>query len=498
MTGNKLFSARKGVWGMTMGKLRAMLHYGPVKHILDTLEEGVIIVDRECRIVFYNKTLARLEGLEQEEVMGRSLFEVFPSITPQASTMYTVMETGVAIHERHQQYFNFRGREIKTINSTVPIFDGTEAVGALEVSRDISLIISLTEKLAVLEQKTGTKGKTAKQNSPRFIFDDIIGSSRVLFQIKDLLRKVSRTTSTVFIYGETGTGKELFAQSIHNEGQRRNKQFVAQNCAALPETLLEGILFGVTKGSFTGATDKIGLFEQANGGTVFLDEINSMSLALQAKLLRVLQEGTIRRLGGNEDIPIDVRFIAATNEKPVDLVKSGKLREDLFYRLSVICVEIPPLRERPDDIEELIRYFIAKYNRRFGKKIAGVSSQVSEIFLTYRWPGNVRELEHTIEALLNFADEGEIQVEHLHYLSFGAFRSFVGRQMVAVPPEEMPLTLKNECGEYERKRILELLTSVEGNISEAARLMGIKRQSLQYRLKKYRIAKKDWRDGREI
>lgn len=474
---------------MDTEKIKTILQGGPLKNLLDSLEEGIALVDRNCRILFYNKTLASLEGLNQQEVLGRSLFDVLPSITPASSTLHAVMETGEAIKERYQQYFNSRGREIKTINSTFPVYDGKQIVGAFEIARDVSLVVNLTEKVAALETQFSQKGRGSRQGMPRFAFEDIIGVSARLRQLKELLSKVARTTSTVFIYGETGTGKELFAQSLHTGGSRRNKPFLAQNCAALPETLLESILFGVTKGSFTGAADKQGLLEQASGGTVFLDEINSMSLPLQAKLLRVLQEGTVRRLGGSSDIPVDVRFIAATNEKPVELVRAGKLREDLFYRLSVICVEIPPLRERREDIAELTGYFIRKYNARFNKKVTGASKEVAAIFLRYEWPGNVRELEHTIEALLNFVDEGDIGLEHLQFLNFGAFKSFIGRETVLDASTGAQPSIQMDREAYEKKRIEEILAAAGGNITEAARRMGIKRQSLQYRLKKYGIGR---------
>ena len=190
----------------------------------------------------------------------------------------------------------------------------------------------------------------------------------------------------MLIYGETGTGKELFAQSIHSDSPRRYMPFIAQNCAALPESILESILFGTTKGSFTGAEDKPGLFEQADGGTILLDEINNMHISLQTKLLRVLQEGVIRRLGGVSDIPVDVRIIATTNEKPSELLKKGKLRHDLYYRISVINVEIPPLRERINDIDELIDFFIKKYNKKFAKNITGIEEEVINIFKKYKCP----------------------------------------------------------------------------------------------------------------
>jgi arginine utilization regulatory protein len=474
---------RRETMSLTDEKLKNILSAELFCNILDALDEGVMIVDRKCEIIFYNRTLSHFEGLKEKEVVGKSVFEVFPSISEQESTLYQVMHTGNAISEKFQHYINYQGRQFKTINTTLPIKSGEEVIGALEISRDISMLVNLTEKIADLQQKTAGKNKNPKNVGLRYSFDTIIGHSNKIREIIEVLKKVSRTSSSVLIYGETGTGKELFAQSIHNYGNRKNYPFVAQNCAALPESLLEAILFGTNKGSFTGAIDKAGLFEQANGGTLLLDEINSMSLFLQAKILRVLQEGVVRRLGGNEDIAVDVKIIATTNEKPVELMKSGKFREDLFYRLSVIYTELPPLRERLEDIPDMTDFFIHKYNQRFHKKVTGIDETISNIFCKYHWPGNVRELEHVIEAMMNFTDDGEITVRQLGYLSFGAFKSYVEAGVLTAPPK-----FKKGISNYEQNMILQILNETGGNISRAAEKMGIKRQALQYRLKKYNIS----------
>ncbi|HMM21127.1 MAG TPA: sigma 54-interacting transcriptional regulator [Selenomonadales bacterium] len=460
--------------------LRDLLQLNIVKNIFNALEDGIIIVDPSCRVLFYNQAVSRAEGLDSTDVVGKSLFDVFPSLTPEDSTLYQVAHSGTPIQGRFQQYFNYKGRQLKTLNTTIPILENGAIIGALEVSRDISVVVALTEKVAELR---GARGDRTKPGSGvRYTFDQIIGGSKKIRHLSELLGRVSRTSSSVFLYGETGTGKELFAQSIHNAGPRRNKPFVAQNCAALPESILEGILFGTTKGSFTGALDKPGLFEQAQGGTILLDEINSMGVALQAKILRVLQEGVVRRLGGGEDIAVDVRIIVTANERPEDLLRAGKLREDLYYRLNVIYAEIPPLRERREDLDELTGFFIRKYNRRFQKDVSGVDAGLGSLFRQYSWPGNIRELEHVIEALMNVADEGQLTAEHLSYLGFGAFKDFL--QTMAEP---QPGDLREDVQEYEKVMIGDVLRQCEGNVSRAARKLGMKRQALQYRLRKYGI-----------
>ncbi|SHM67044.1 arginine utilization regulatory protein [Caldanaerovirga acetigignens] len=464
-------------------RLKKILSYETVNKIFNALDEGIIIVDRDYNILFYNKTLSRIEGLESNSVIGKKLLEVFPSLTPEESTIYQVIKSAKPIFNRYQAYLNYKGKEIRTVNSTIPIVEDGQVLGALEISRDVSELYELSQKVLELQQKLiGRKIRTVNIGL-RYTFDSIIGKSQKIRELVCLLKKVAGTTSSVLIYGETGTGKELFAQSIHSESPRRNKPFIAQNCAALPETLLESLLFGTTKGSFTGAEDRPGLFEQADGGTLLLDEINCMGLSLQSKLLRVLQEGVVRRIGATCDIPVDVRIIATTNEHPVELIKSGRLRNDLFYRLSVIYVEIPPLRDRLEDIEDLVIHFIEKYNQKFKKNVKGIDRQVLNLFKEYSWPGNVRELEHVIEGVMNYVDEGYISLSDLKYLSFGSFKNYVEHRA------GRSSTVKSRVDEYERELIINALKSTNGNITKAAQLLGIKRQALQYRLRKFGIDK---------
>jgi len=462
-------------------ELKEYLNLGIIKHILETLDEGILIVDRDCRVIFYNQILSKNEGLEPGNVIGKLLFDVFPFPTPEESTLYRVLKTGTPIIKQFQQYINYQGRHLQTVNTTIPIVEENEIVGAIEVSRDMSVIVSLTERVAELQQKTVAKPKSPNRKELGFSFDDIIGSSRKIQEIIEKMKKVACTSSSVLLYGETGTGKELFAQSLHNASPRQNHAFIAQNCAALPETLLESLFFGTTKGSFTGALDKPGLFEQASEGTIFLDEINSMGPLLQTKILRVLQEGLVRRLGSQEDVAVDVRVIASTNEKPNELLKTGRLREDLFYRLSVIYVEIPALRERIEDICDLASHFIEKYNCKFGRNVHGMDDRLLKVLKDYRWPGNVRELEHIIEAMMNFVDDGWLTVQHLDYLGYSNFRNYLETDYSA------RTGIRDDINCVEKNMIINTLERCGGNVSKAAHAMGLKRQALQYRLRKYKI-----------
>jgi len=341
--------------------------------ILDILDVGIHIVDANGNTVFYNTAMGRLERLDPANVIGKNLLEVFPSLNRETSTLLDVLNTGKTILDRVQTYFNFKGQEITAINTTCPLKKGKEIVGAMEIAKDITQLKELSEKMVFLQDSTKNKVSRDKECHPftRFTFDDIIGESQEIKKAIFMAGKAAQTSSQVLIYGETGTGKELFAQSIHNASVRRKRPFIAQNCAALPESLLEGILFGTVKGSFTGAIDRPGLFEQADGGTLLLDEINSMGVDLQAKLLRALQEGVVRRVGDTDIRRVDTRIIATANEDPVESIKNGIIRKDLFYRLGVVYIKIPPLRERREDIPVLTKYFINRLNDKLGKKVMG-------------------------------------------------------------------------------------------------------------------------------
>ena len=307
-------------------------------------------------------------------------------------------------------------------------------------------------------------------------FDAIVGRHPGMVRIYELIAQVAQTTATVLITGESGTGKELIARAIHRQGPRRDQPFVAVNLAAIPEPLIESELFGHEKGAFTGAHQKkLGKFELAHGGTLFLDEIGSLRVDLQAKLLRVLQEREVERLGGTRSIKVDVRFIAATNLDLRRAVREGTFREDLYYRLNVVPVELPPLRERREDIPLLADHFIRKYSREFHKEVRGTSPGALAILQNYRWPGNVRELENIIERSVALATGPVI---HLTDLPLDLALS----DQAAGGATEAPLTLKAAREQFEFQFILRTLERVNWNQSQAARLLGLHRNSLLARL----------------
>lgn len=448
--------------------------------LLSHVEEGIHVVDEKGISIYYNKAASKIDGLTPEEVIGRHILKVFPSLSEKESTLLTVLRTGKAIYNRDQTFTNYKGRRISTVNTTIPIKVNGRIVGAMEISKDVTSIKNMTERISDLQAIL--HGSTPKPKSPNngsawFTFDDIIGESRSIKELKNMARRAAASSSPILIWGETGTGKELFVHAIHNESSRRLSPFIAQNCAALPSTLLEGILFGTIKGGFTGAEDRPGLFELADGGTIFLDEINSMPTELQAKLLRVLQDGAIRRIGDTRLRSINARVITACSENPMDAVAKNQLREDLFYRINVVNLEIPPLRERREDIPPLVEHFISKYIPQDGRKIK-VSPDTMDIFYKYPWPGNVRELEHAIEGAVIMIEGDTIKPEHLP-LQIRSY--FSGQRNQIIDFENM--NLNDALSKLETKLIQKALEKSHGNISKAARILGIPRQTLQYKLR---------------
>ncbi|ERI94841.1 arginine utilization regulatory protein RocR family protein [Clostridiales bacterium oral taxon 876 str. F0540] len=307
----------------------------------------------------------------------------------------------------------------------------------------------------------------------KYCFGDIIGISENIKSCINKAQKAANTLSPVLIFGETGTGKELFVQSIHNASARCRNPFIAQNCAAIPSGLLESVLFGTKKGSFTGSEDKKGLFELADTGTLYLDELNSMPFELQGKILRVLQEKVISKVGDNSLKKVDVRVIVSLNECPEYLIEKGTLRKDLYYRLNVVRIDIPPLRNRKEDILCLVEFFIEKFNKSFNASITGIEEEALASLVFWNWDGNVRELEHIIERVFNYKTQGDIAIYDL--INSGFKKS------------KRTKSLYEKVDEFEKTCILEALVAAKSNISKAAELLEIPRQTLQSKMKRLNI-----------
>ncbi len=461
-----------------------------LQKILESIDEGVHVIDRNGFTILYNKSMAELEGMSIDEVMGQKFLYVFPDMDTESSTLLKVLKTEKSILNQSQVYLNKQKKKITTINSTIPLYYEDEIIGAVEIARNITKIKELSDEIMRLQQSLIKPASTKKKNQiSYYTFENLKGESPSFLKALRMARKAAKSSSSVLIYGETGTGKELFVQGIHYASERKEHPFIAQNCAAFPESLLEGILFGTTKGSFTGAIDRPGIFEQANGGTILLDEINSMGIDLQAKLLRVLQEGYVRRVGGLKDIPVDVRIIATPNEAPEDLLFQNIIRKDLFYRINVINIVIPPLRERKEDIDTLTEYFINKHNRALGKTIKGIENECKEAFHQYGWPGNIRELENAIEGAINLTvSETELKKDDFpEYLFREAEKKFAQAQNSLHFEVDTPSHLNELMEKIEVTYIKKALATTNGNISQAANQLGIKRQTLQHKIKKFKM-----------
>ncbi len=456
-----------------------------MQNILHSIEEGVHIVDAHGRSLFYNEAMADIEGLVSDEVLGKHLLEIFPNWEPSNSTLLTALSTGRTIDQQKQSYLNLKGKRISTVNTTFPIFQGDKIIGAVEIAKNFTDVNHLSEQIMDLHQKLIPNPKMQESKPRKYTFDMLIGRHPLYVNAIRIARKAAETDSSVLIEGETGTGKELFAQSIHNECSRKDKPFIAINCAAMPDTLLESILFGTAKGSFTGAVDRPGLFEQAHGGTLFLDEINSMSLPLQAKILRVLQENYVRRVGGLKDLMIDVRIIAASNEPLHEMMKSGQFRKDLYYRLNVINIRIPALRERKEDIPLLTEFFIRHFNQKLGKDVWMMSLELQEAFKNFNWVGNIRELQNVIESAINMvSDEHVVGKEHLP-AHVELLQSRMLQHHVSTPPKEaFEGDLNSYLERVERSLLEEQLEKTSFNISQTAKRLGVSRQNLQYKMKR--------------
>ena len=452
-----------------------------IEELIKLINDGVYIVDADGTGIFYNDVMAEIEKVSRDDVIGKPFHTAFPGVKLNESTMYKALKKKMESKNKQQTYVNLYGKDVTTINSTVPVIDDGETIAAVEVARDITNIQNMSDTILELRESKN-KSRKEKPKIRKYEFDDIIGNNKSFQEVKERARRAAKNSASVFIYGETGTGKELFAQSIHYASKRADKPFIAQNCAALPESLLEGILFGTTKGGFTGAVDRAGLFEQAMGGTLLLDEINSMPYELQSKLLRVLQEDYIRRVGGTKDIPIDVRIMATVNENPEKLMEEGKLRKDLFYRLNVVNITIPPLRRRKDDIPVLTEKLIEKHSRRFEKEIKGANKAVMERLQEYDYPGNVRELENIIMQAIAMADTEEVLTEKLLQMPM---------QIKAIGEDALKWERNGPLDEYlsnlEKEIIRETMINQGGNITKTADALMMKRQTLQHKLKKYGI-----------
>lgn len=437
--------------------------------ILDSINEGVFTVDREWRVTAFNRAAERITGVSREQALGRPCSEVFrASICEWNCALRQTIASGKPVLGATAHIVNRQGERIPIRIGTALLENRAgEVVGGVETFQDLTQVERLQKELAA-----------------RYSFEDIIGRSPAMARLFEILPQVAESSSTVLLEGASGTGKELFARAIHNLSPRAGKPFVAVNCAALPDALLESELFGFKAGAFTDAKrDKLGRFALADGGTIFLDEIGDVSPAMQVRLLRVLQERVIEPLGGVKPVPVDVRVIAATNRNLAERVRAGEFREDLFYRVRVVQLNLPSLVQRREDIPLLVNHLVAKFNQLQGKDIAGVSEEVLARLMEHDYPGNVRELENIVEQAFVLCRGGMIELHHL-------------------PPELRPRTHPGRVGgtpmsldSIERLTIAETLRRHRGNRQLTARELGINPSTLYRKIRQLGIATPE-ADGR--
>lgn len=439
---------------------KTKLTHDEITAILDSVAEGVFTVDKNWRITSFNKAARKITGVPEKEAVGSFCFDVFrANICETDCALRQTMKTGKPIINKAIYIISAGGKKIPVSISTALLKDrNNKIIGGVETFRDLSMVEQLRKEL-----------------QERYTFEDIVSKSSSMKHIFDMLPLISNSDSTVLIVGESGTGKELLARAIHNLSYRHTKPFVIVNCGALPDTLLESELFGYKAGAFTDAKrDKPGRFTLARSGTIFLDEIGDISPALQVKLLRVLQDKTYEPLGSVQSYESKARILAATNKNLPQLVKEGKFRHDLYYRINVVKIDIPPLRQRKEDIPLLLEHFIYKFNKMKGKEIAGVSPDVMKILMNHNYPGNVRELENIIEHAFAVSSENLIKLQHLP--------EDIDRILARMPQADY-----NTLSQIQRQFILDALQRNNWNRYKTAKELGIHKTTLYRKIRRLGI-----------
>ncbi|MCI8810501.1 MAG: sigma 54-interacting transcriptional regulator [Oscillibacter sp.] len=441
--------------------------------MLSATDELLVVVDKEGYIEVISNAYAEFLNIDPKKAAGQHVRDVIEN-----TRMDVVIKTGQAELSEFQEIKGHR-----MIASRIPIVKDGKTVGALGrvLFRNAEDLRALYERMSAMERELNSYKKAyGKINTARYNINDIVGNCTAMMSLKEAAKKVAKTNSSVLILGESGTGKELFAHSIHQASPRKNAPFITVNCGTLPEDLIESELFGYEGGSFTGAKreGKQGLFQAAEGGTVFLDEIGDLPLPMQVKLLRVLQEKEIQRIGSNVREPVNVRVLAATNRDLYAMVREGKFRSDLYYRLNVVTLYIPALRERREDIPLLAKALVQKFARREGVMVEGITKAAMDCLTSYDWGGNVREMENALERAINFVGKDRwIQVEHLPVYITGA-RSETYQKSG---------NLKEIVAEAERRAIVDTLLQCRNSKSVAAKKLGICRTTLYEKMEKYGI-----------
>lgn len=405
---------------------------GELDAILNSVQEAIEVAGMDGKVKYVNPAFTRVTAIPASQRIGYNIFDV----SPNGGLARCLLTHELELSRR----VVVGGTSVEVISNASPIVVDGKMEGAVVVFQPLTDIYKLMEQLKASNQVIDDLQSRINQiSTSSYTFDNLIGSHPEFQSALDLARKVAKSNSTILITGESGTGKELFAHAIHGASLRSDKPFIKVNCAAIPDTLLESEFFGHEKGAFTGALKtKLGKMELANGGTIFLDEIGDMDPFLQAKLLRVLQGMEFERVGGTQTIKVDVRVISATNRNLLEMVKHGKFREDLYYRLNVLELHLPPLRKHKEDIQAYVNSLLVKFNRKFGKRVMGLTTRAEELLMQYNWPGNMRELQNVIERAMVTVDDGIIDYKHiLNCVDFQDTIEKEGTIIEIVPIEQM-------------------------------------------------------------
>ncbi|KAB3538551.1 AAA domain-containing protein [Alkaliphilus pronyensis] len=459
---------------------------------INHVSEGIQIFDRNGYFMDCNPASERLENYNKEDFKGKHLLDLY-DLEEEYSTVLTVLRTQKAVANRCDRFKTSNGKSLTTVNYGYPLIIDDNLYGAVVFESDFSLLDKMKNRVSDLA--TYLENEDTVNNQHLYKFDDIVHLSKNMKDTIHFAKKVALSDSSVLIYGETGTGKELMAQSIHAFSSRRHKPFIDINCSAIPSNLFESLFFGTEKGAFTGSVKKQGFFEMANGGTIFLDEINSISLEMQAKLLRVLQEKRVQRIGGSKYFKCNVRIIAASNQDLFELMQKDKIRKDFYYRISTIKIELPSLKERKECIPALANHFLNNLANQYNRDKLVFSKEVIDLFLSYDWPGNIRELQHAVEYSFNFMPINLTTLKISYLPDYLKLSQHVEhklekscKKIKALKLEAEELGLKEKMEEFEEEVIRDTLLKNNGNITESAKKLGMSRQSLQYRMKKLQIS----------
>lgn len=457
--------------------------------------DHILLVNKDYEIV-YNSRFDPAIGNKPDAKEYKNFFEMYPSLGRNNSSIVKTMSTGTSIFRDAQEFVDINGNVYVTQNVTIPIFREGQIVGTVELTKDLTTVGDAAEKKEYLSRLTRESSfKANMDNNDHISFEDILTIDEQMLEAIERAKIFAVNQNPTLIYGETGTGKELFAQSIINYAASPKQKIIIQNCAAVPENLIESILFGTTKGSYTGAENRKGLFEEADGGIFFLDELNALPYHVQGKLLRVVQEGTFRPIGASREKKVNVKIVAAMNIDPMEAIEKNILRKDLFYRLSGNMIYLPPLRERKGDIEYLTDNYIDYFNEMYDKNVQGISEELRSFFLEYRWEGNVRELKHVIESMVSMTKNEILQYSELPlYINekhhdtgrrseTGAGgRAAAGSDNIVIDLDKDSCDLRTTVEKVERDLIIGVLKRTKGNKTKAGEILGIPRQTLKYKM----------------